>query len=338
MSETMLFAGKPTIRMGLGLMGLTLNPEEYVGDDVAFEVIKTSLDGGATHLNSAMFYGPPDDGTANLKLLGRFFKKYPQYRDKAVLGVKGGNAGSLLEYSGDIDHLRNQLITAKSLLGGKKIDIFGCARVPGDRPFEETIHNLVQLHSEGFFKHIGLSETSASSMRLAHSIAPNLVISNEIEVSLQTLLDPNIVQNIKTAEELGITIIGYSPFGHGLLSGQTSVGEGDWRSHLPRFQQENLESNLRLVNELRDLAKRYGRGLSDLILGVLNGYSPVILPLPGTRNPKRVIENNAAASVKLTEEEMKEIFKILDRNPVVGTRYNAALMESLVRFSLNIIS
>ncbi|WVQ67914.1 uncharacterized protein L199_006119 [Kwoniella botswanensis] len=336
MSE-MILAGKPTIRMALGLMGLTLFADQPVSDDVAFEVIKTSLDAGATHLNSAMFYGSPSDKLSNLKLLGRFFKAYPQYKDKAILGVKGGMTGAFAGCTGDIDHLRKELLTAKELLGEKEIDIFACARVPDDRPFEETIKNLVQLQSEGLFRTIGLSETSASSMRLAHQIAGKLISSNEIEVSLQTLLDPLIVESIKTAEELGIIIIGYSPFGHGLLSGQTPSGEGDWRNHLPRFQKENLDRNLALVRDLEDLAKKSGRKLTEVILGSMIAYSPNILPLPGSKSPKRVAENNAAAQVKLSDEEMKEIFEILNKNPVIGTRYPEFGMGALVSVFLLIV-
>nr|XP_019007078.1 uncharacterized protein I203_00674 [Kwoniella mangroviensis CBS 8507]OCF70539.1 hypothetical protein I203_00674 [Kwoniella mangroviensis CBS 8507] len=286
-----------------------------------------------------MFYGSPSDKLLSLKLLGRFFKAYPEYKDKAMLGVKGGMIGAFSGCTGDIDRLRKELLTVKELLGEKEIDIFACARVPDDRPFEETIKNLVQLQSESLFRTIGLSETSASSMRLAHQIAGNLISSNEIVVSLQTLLDPLIVESIKTAEELGIIIIGYSPFGHGLLSGQTPSGEGDWRNHLPRFQKENLDRSLALVRDLKELAKKNERKLTEVILGCMNAYSPnVNPPLPGSKSPKRVAENNAAAQVKISEEEMKEIFEILNKNPVIGTRYPEFGMGSLVSVLLIVLT
>ncbi|WRT66127.1 uncharacterized protein IL334_003080 [Kwoniella shivajii] len=333
-ATTMTIAGRPTIRMGLGLMSLTLH--QTVEESTAFEVIKTALDSGANLINTAMFYGSPEDKLSNLRLLGNFFKKYPEYIENAIVSVKGGMVGTFAGCTGDIDVLRKELQTARELLGGKEIDIFATARLPDDRPWEETVHNLMTLQKEGLFRTIGLSETGVESMKLAHNLAGDLVSSNEIEVSLQTLSDPAISETIKIAKELGIVIIGYSPFGHGLLNGQFDIKEmekngHDWRNFLPRFQGDNLNKNLKLVTELKELSKHYDRTLVELVLASLNKYSSNILPLPGSINPIKVAQNSAAAKVVITDEELYAILKIVQENPVEGTRYPEVGMGSLMK-------
>ncbi|WWC61612.1 uncharacterized protein I303_104196 [Kwoniella dejecticola CBS 10117] len=337
---TYTLAGKPTIRMGLGLMGLTAGRDEPVSDQVAFEVIKKSLDAGANLLNTAMFYGGHSDPLSNLKLLGRFFAQYPEYRDKAIVSVKGGMIGKFSECTGDYDHLKKEILVAKDLLQGKEIDIFAPARLPDDRPLEETIANLLKLQKEGLFRTIGLSEVSHQSLRRAYQLSNGQISSNEIEVSLQTLGDAELVETVRTCSELGIKVIGYSPFGHGFLSGTlkdlSGIGKTDWRNILPRLSdKDNFETNLVLVNEIQELARRQGkeRSMPELILGSLLRFDECIIPLPGSIDPKKAAQNAKAANTQLTDEEMKEVMQIVERNPVQGSRYPEVGMGSVVSLS-----
>ncbi|WWC70457.1 uncharacterized protein I206_104408 [Kwoniella pini CBS 10737] len=325
--QTFILAGKPTIRMGLGLMGLTAGLDEPLPDEQAFTVIKTSLDADANLLNTALFYGSEEDPLSNLKLLGRFFETYPKYKDKAIVSVKGGMIGKFSGCTGDYEYLKNEILIAKDLLKGKEIDIFAPARLPDDRPLEETINNLIELQKEGLFKTIGLSEVSYKTIEKINNLTNGEKISsNEIEISLQTLNDSEILKTIKICEKLNIKIIGYSPFGHGFLSGKITknlneIGKKDWRNFLPRLSNENFNKNLNLLNEIKNLSKKNNKSIVELILGSILNFNKIIIPLPGTINFQKVSQNVNVTKIILSDEEMKEILEIIERNPVFGNRY-----------------
>ncbi|KZO95690.1 aldo/keto reductase [Calocera viscosa TUFC12733] len=302
---------------GLMLMTWKANP---VPDEQCFETIKTSIDNGCTFINSGEFYGinPPE---ANLELVARFIAKYPAYKDKFFLSVKGG----LMNMAPDAseENLRRSITNINAKLGGKKLDLFEMARVDPKVPIETAIERLEKLRLEGLFGHIGISEASADTLRRASKVAKIAAI--EIEISPWSW-EEETKKVIAAAKELDVAVIGYSPLGRGFLTGtitsKDQLDDGDFRKHHERFQDENLKQNLKLADALKAFAEKKGLTPAQLCIAWVASLGPKVIPLPGSSHPKRLLENIAAADVVLTEEESAEIEKIIEANPVSGGRYS----------------
>ncbi|KZT60397.1 Aldo/keto reductase [Calocera cornea HHB12733] len=305
-------------RVAEGLMLMTWKATP-VPDEQCFETIKTSIDNGCNFLNSGEFYGmnPP---TANLELIARFVAAYPEYKDKFFLSVKGGLKNFVPDASEE--NLRNSVNNINAKLGGRKMDLFEMARVDPKIPIETAMETLEKLRKEGLFGHIGLSEASAATLRRACKVAK--VAAIEIEISPWSW-EEETQKVIATAKELDVAVIGYSPLGRGFLTGtitsKDQLEDGDFRKTHERFQDENLEQNLKLANAIKALAQKKDITPAQLCIAWVASLGPKVIPLPGSSHPKRLLENIAAADIVLTEEDSKEIEKIIQENPVAGGRY-----------------
>jgi len=307
-----------------GLMGMTWT-QNPVEDEVAFEAIKTSIDsvpaGSKMVLNSGEFYGNPPNATANLELVSRFFEKYPEYADRAFLSVKGGINMETISPDSSEEGLRRSVGNILSKLRGKKhLDMFECARVDSTRPIEEAIGVFAKLIKEGKFDHIGMSECSAATLRRAHAVHP--VTAAEIEISLFSY-EEETKKVIATAKELGITVFGYSPIGRGMLAGTMTKKEDlkGFATHIPRFQGELFDHNVKLAIAVKKLAEKKGVTPAQMAIAWVASLGSNIIPLPGSSSAKRTLENISVASIQLTSEELKELNEIVDSFEVKGGRY-----------------
>ncbi|RPD66273.1 aldo/keto reductase [Lentinus tigrinus ALCF2SS1-7] len=318
-------------RIGHGLMMMTWrDPTHPLPDEDAFEAIKAGVDampeGVKMFLNSGEFYGP-DASTANLELLSRFYAKYPEYAEKTFLSVKGGTKAHSIIPDGSPDNLRRSVDTINEKLGGiKKMDLFECARVPGNASIEEVIKTLAGLKDEGKFTHIGMSECSASTLRRGHSVHPIAVV--EIEVSLWSY-EEETKKVIATAKELGVAVAAYSPLGRGFLTGTIKspkdLPAGDMRHRFTRFQEDVFNHNMALVEEVKSIAEKKGITPGQLALAWVASRGDHVIPIPGSSHKKRNLENIAAGDVELTPAELEEVDAILAKTPIKGGRYNDAL-------------
>ncbi|KAF8575217.1 aldo/keto reductase [Ramaria rubella] len=307
-----------------GLMRMTWVPKP-VSDEQAFKAIKDGVDaaGGAkVYLNSGAFYGN-NFGPDNLELLARFYDKYPEYKDKTVLCVKGGLKPGSVEAAKSEEHIRQSIdfINAK-LRGTKRLDVYENARVDPTTPIETTIGLLKKLVQEGKFDHIGMSECSAETLKRANAVHP--IAHVEIEVSPFSY-EEEMRKVIATAGELKIPVLAYSPQGGGFLTGAIRSLEDlpadDFRRHFDRFQPENFSHNLQLVDRLTEVAKAKGVTPGQLSIAWVLSLGPHMLPLPGSSHASRTIENLAAGDIVLTEKEKNSIDQILDAISVKGQRY-----------------
>ncbi|KAJ9112093.1 hypothetical protein QFC22_006393 [Naganishia vaughanmartiniae] len=322
--------------VGYGAMMLTWTaPENVASDEDAFDAIKTAIDAGATFINSGAFYGNSSDGGLdNLRLLNRFFQKYPEYVDTVVLSVKGGMKGGKLMQGPDSseDNLREDLERIREALGPhKKVDLYEPARVDPKLTIEETMNNLVTLKNEGYFnsvgvQHISLSEIAASALRKAHATHP--VAAVEIELSLFGL-EPEALDVLKVCDELDIALVAYSPLGRGFLAGRyrspDDLKDGDMRKMQPRFQGESFYLNLKVVDAVNEIAQRKGVTPAQLALAYIMGMSDkaslvssrwllcFVIPIPGSSSTTRTVENIKAAGVTISQKERNEIDEILNK-------------------------
>lgn len=336
-NTTLSTTGLKVARVGHGLMQLTWpwrNPP--MDDDTAFAALKASLDlvgpGDKVFLNTSEFYGI-NPRTANLLLLSRFFAKYPNYRERAFISLKGGMARAAMAPDCSPENLRASVTESAKALGDHvKMDLFQPARLDKTHSVEEVVQTLKEMVDEGLFSYIGLSEVNAETLRRASKIAQ--ITAVEIEVS-PWAYDESVKNAIAAAKELGIAVIGYSPLGRGFLTGSVKkeeLAEGDFRKTSPRWAGEAGEHNQAIVDKITELAKKKGVSNAQLCIAWVASLGDHVIPLPGSSNPSRTIENFAAADIAFTPEEKAELDAAVDsfQKTVVGDRYPANAMEYLM--------
>lgn len=301
--------------IGLGCMGMSALYGS-ANQEQAAATIRRALELGITFFDTAQAYGP----FANEQLLGRVLG--PD-RDRAVIATKfatrfadDGTPGSL---DGSPEHARHALDRSLRDLGTDHVDLFYLHRVDPQTPIEETVGALGELVSAGKARHIGVSETSATTLRRAHQTFPITAIQCEY-----SLFDRDAEHNgvLQTARELGIGFVPVSPLGRGFLTGTFTrpedLPEGDARRHLPRFSDEAIAANLRLVDVLRGIAGRRGLTTAQLALAWVLDQGTV--PIPGTTKPARLEANAVAVDVVLDEQDLKDIESAVPSGGVTGAR------------------
>lgn len=222
--------------------------------------------------------------------------------------------------------------TSLKRLGIDCIDLYYAHRLDGKTPVEKTVEAMAELKKDGKIKYLGISECSSESLRRAHKVHP--ITAVQIEYSPFSLdIESEQIGLLKTARELGVAIVCYSPIGRGMLGGQLrspkDFGEGDFRTFAPRFSEENFPKNLELVDEITAIGKKKGYTASQITLAWLLAQGDDIFPIPGTTNLARLEENLGALNIKLTKEEEQEIRAACEKAEPAGGRYPEAFSKAL---------
>ena len=311
---------------GLGCMGMTW--AYGAGDAQAGEAtIHRALELGITFLDTAEVYGP----FTNEELVGRAIAGR---RDEFEIATKFGfviNPESPGDRAtdGTPENVRRACDASLERLGVEHIDLFYQHRVDPNVPIEETVGAMAELVQAGKVRYLGLSEASAATIRRAHATHPITAVQSEY--SLWTR-DPED-EVLPTLRELGIGLVAYSPLGRGFLTGQIrsldDLPEDDWRRSNPRFQEDALRENLSLADRVTELADRHGVTPAQLALAWVFAKGDDIVPIPGTKSPRRLEENAAALDVTLSEDEVTELDDAISPEAVRGTRYPEQMMGLL---------
>ncbi|PLB43874.1 putative pyridoxal reductase [Aspergillus steynii IBT 23096] len=316
--------GRDVGHTGYGMMRMTWTaqpppPTTY------FATLNKTLELGANFWNGGELYGTPEYNS--LHLLNKYFSAHPEKASEVVLSVKGGLVPGQLRPDGSEANIRRSVEECLRVLDGtKSIDIFECARQDPNTSVEQTVTVLAALVREGKIGGIGLSEVDAETVRRAHKVHP--IAAVEVELSLW---DTTILQNdvAKACAELDIPVVAYSPLGRGVLAGAFTslfeIPEDDFRRHLPKFQDNAMKQNIKLVNEVNDLAARKGVAPVQIALAWVLSLSgrpgmPTIIPIPGGTTIDKVTQNMQGVP-RLSDAEMAEVDTILKQNEVVGGRY-----------------
>jgi aryl-alcohol dehydrogenase-like predicted oxidoreductase len=261
------------------------------------------------------------------ELLGKWFKANPEKREDIFLATKFANKisenGSIIVDSSP-EYVIEACSKSLSRLGVPSIDLYYCHRLDGKTPIEKTVEALAQLQKEGKIKYLGLSECSAESLRRAHKVHPIAAVQMEYSPFALEVESPQY-NLLKTARELGVALVAYSPLGRGFLSGTIKspddFDDGDFRTYAPRFSAENFNKNLTLVDQIKAFAEEKSATPSQLTLAWLLAQGGDIFPIPGTTNVDRLKENLGSLEIELTPEEENRIRVACMEVEVAGGRY-----------------
>ncbi|HWI42718.1 MAG TPA: aldo/keto reductase [Nocardioides sp.] len=310
--------------LGLGCMGMSEfygTPDEQGG----IATIHRALDLGVTFLDTADMYGP----FTNERLVGKAIAAAAGGRDQVQLATKFGNErlpdGTRVGVNGKPDYVRRACDASLERLGVDHIDLYYQHRVDKTVPIEETVGAMKELVEAGKVRFLGLSEASPQTIRRAHAVHPITALQTEYSLFTRDLED----EILPTLRELGIGLVPYSPLGRGLLTGAISsatLGDDDSRTtaYFPRFQGENLDANLALVDRIRAVAEDKGCTPGQLALAwvLAQGDDRLgVAPIPGTKRVKYLEENVAAVDVELSADDLAALEEAVPRDAVRGERY-----------------
>src|SRR5688572_16831110 len=314
--------------MGLGCMGMS----EFYGRSDEAESIRTihrAIDLGCNFLDTADMYG----NGHNEQLVGRAIAGR---RDRVVLATEFANVrdpkcGGVLGCGGKPDYVRSACEASLNRLNVDVIDLYYQHRVDPETPIEDTIGAMAELVRQGKVRHLGMSEAAPETLRRAVKVHP--IAALQTEYSLWSRDAETDV--IPTCRALGIGFVAYSPLGRGFLTGQikkpSDLAPDDWRHQNPRFQGENFQKNLDLVTRVEAIARKKNCTPAQLALAWVLARGEDIVPIPGTRNIKRLEENLASTRVKLTDGDLDRLDAVLPPGAASGTRYPEAAMKALNR-------
>ncbi len=318
--------GPAVSALGLGCMGMSgLYGVADRAESIA--TIHAALDAGITLLDTGDFYGMGH----NELLIGDALDS--RNRNEVLISVKFGAQrgpdGSWLGYDARPQAVKTALAYTLQRLRIDYVDVYRPARLDAHVPIEETVGAIGELVEAGYVRHVGLSEVGADTIRRAAAVHP--IVDLQIEYSL---ISRGIERAIlPTCRELGISITAYGVLSRGLISGryraETGIPAGDVRGRMPRFQGENLEHNLALVEALREIADGKGVSVAQIAFAWVLSRGEDIVPLVGARRRDQLDEALGALDVELSADDLERIERAVPPDAAAGDRYGAPQMADL---------
>jgi aryl-alcohol dehydrogenase-like predicted oxidoreductase len=318
--------GLSTSEIGLGCMGMS---GMYGPSDEAESIatIHAAMDAGVTLLDTGDFYG-----AGHNELLIRDALR-TRARDEVMISVKFGAlrdpSGGFVGNDGRPEAVKNFLTYTLTRLGTDHVDIYRPARVDPSVPIEDTVGAIAEMVEAGYVRHIGLSEAGPETIRRAAAVHP--IVDLQIEYSLMARgIEKEI---LPVCRELGIGVTAYGVLTRGLLSGhwskERSLSETDFRGRTPRFNGDNLDRNLGLVEALRKVAEARDVTVAQAAIAWVLSRGEDIVPLIGARRRDRLQEALGALDVELTEADLTAIEQAVPAGAAAGDRYDPAQMAHL---------
>jgi len=329
MDKTRLGANGPEVSvLGLGCMGMS-DGHGPTDERDSIATIRAALDAGITFFNTGDFYG-----SGHNELLLR--EALAGRRSEAVISVKFGAlrdpAGRWIGFDFRPQAIRNFLTYSLRRLKTDYVDIYQPSRLDPTVPIEDTIGAIADLVRAGYVRHVGISEMPLEAVERAHKVHP--ITALEVEYSyLERAIEARTLPRLR---ELGIGLVPYGVFTHGLLSGRVQSRDdvtkpGDMRGHMPQFSTENLPNNLKVVAAFGQVARERGLTPAQLAVAWVLNRGADLVPVLGARNPASVADLVIGANVKLSAAEWAELERLAPHTDVRGDRYPPEQMRMVHR-------
>ena len=322
-TRTLGNSGLSVSALGLGCMGMSwaYGPAPEKSEMIA--LLRKAVELGVTLFDTAEVYGP----YANEELLGEALEPL---RDQVVIATKfgfdlAGDPKTGPHFNSKPDHIRDVVDASLKRLRTDRIDLLYQHRVDPEVPMEDVAGAVRDLIAAGKVKHFGLSEAGAQSIRRAHAVQPVTALQSEYSLWQR---EPE-AEILPLLAELEIGFVPYSPLGRGFLTGaittETEFDKNDFRARLPRFQQDAMAANAKLVELMQGIAAQLEASAAQVALAWLLAQHDWIVPIPGTTKLARLQENLAATDLNLTIEQLSAIDEASKAVEIVGARYLPAM-------------
>ncbi len=315
--------------LGLGCMGMSFGYGPPADTKEMISLIRSAVELGVTFFDTAEVYGP----FTNEELVG---EALAPVREQVVIATKFGfgfdsQTGKQTGLDSRPEHIKKVADESLKRLKTDVIDLFYQHRVDPDVPIEDVAGAVKDLIQSGKVKHFGLSEAGVRTIRRAHAVQPVTALQSEYSLWWR---EPE-AEIIPALEELGIGFVPFSPLGKGFLTGKidesTRFASTDFRNTVPRFAPEARKANRALVDLLETIAQRKKATPAQIALAWVLAQKPWIVPIPGTTKLHRLQENVAAASVELSEGDLREIESATSKITVQGARYSEGAQRMINR-------
>jgi aryl-alcohol dehydrogenase-like predicted oxidoreductase len=323
-TRTLGHGGLVVSALGLGCMGMS-GMYGATDEAEAIATIHQAIDLGVSFLDTADAYGSGHNET----LIGKAIKNR---RDQVIIATKFGlsdisTGGYAIPVNGRPEYVRSACEASLQRLGVNTIDLYYQHRVDPTTPIEDTIGTMAELVKEGKVRFLGLSEASTSTIRRAHAVHPISALQSEYSLWSRDVED----EILQTCRELKIGFVPWSPLGRGFLTGSIKTFDdldpNDWRRMSPRFQGDNFQRNLDLVDRVQEIADAKNCTLAQLAIVWLLNQGEDLVPIPGTKRISYLLENLGALEIELTTEDLNLIDTTIPKASASGDRYPPAMMK-----------
>ncbi len=312
--------GKPGLEvsaLGLGCMGMSQSYGVPPDKPAMIALIRTAVERGVTFFDTAEIYGPH----TNEELVG---EALAPVRAQVVIATKfgvGRDAGGQQAQDSRPERIKQSVEGSLKRLRTDVIDLYYQHRVDPNVPIEDVAGTVKELIAQGKVKHFGMSEAGVRTIRRAHAVQQVTAVQSEYSLWWRRPEE----ELLPTLEQLGIGFVPFSPLGKGFLTGtideKTTFVSSDFRNLVPRFTPDARKANLELVDVLRTIAQRKQATPAQIALAWLLALKPWIVPIPGTTKLARLDENNGAAAIRVTADDLREIESAASRITIQGARY-----------------
>ncbi|KAK8008097.1 hypothetical protein PG991_010648 [Apiospora marii] len=310
--------------VGFGLMGASVGYGTTDSDEARLALLDRAWELGCTNWDTADIYGDSED------VVGQWFRLHPERRADIFLATKFGleaRGGDGIAVDSSPEHCAKAVEKSLQRLGVDQIDLYYMHRADPNVSIEKTVRAMKQLVEKGKVKYLGLSEISSATLRRAHAIHPISAVQVEYNPWTLDIEQESGTNLLATAKELGVAVFAYSPLGRGLLTGRYRSADdfepGDFRRTLERFQGDNFKKNLTLADKFAEVAGRKGCSPSQLVLAWLTAQSGNVFVIPGTKKIPYLEDNFGASRVSVSDEEEKELRRLVEEAGVSGGRGSA---------------
>jgi aryl-alcohol dehydrogenase-like predicted oxidoreductase len=313
--------------LGLGCMGMSFGYGPAGDRHEMISLIRKAVELGITFFDTAEVYGP----FTNEELVG---EALAPLRDRVVIATKFGfdcDSGKQGGLNSRPEHIKQVVEASLKRLKIKTIDLLYQHRVDPNVPIEDVAGTVKDLIRQGKVNYFGLSEAGVQTIRRAHAVVPVTALQSEYSLWWR---EPE-EEILPTLEELGIGFVPFSPLGKGFLTGAineaTRFESNDFRTKVPRFSAQNRRANQGLIDVLARFAAQKNATSAQVALAWLLARKPWIVPIPGTTKLHRLRENISAASVQLTQADLRELENAASNVIVQGARYPEYLQKLIDR-------